>query len=157
MNIVYAQKSWSAQDVAFSSIFLAGPTPRSKDIPSWRPEALRILDQDYHFKGVVFVPEDEGGGMSGSKLDQMGWEWRALSAAKVIAFWVPRDIGGGMPGFTTNVEFGMFAASGKAILGYPKNADKVSYLQFHATRLNLYTTHNLSYLLREAKERAVFR
>lgn len=156
MKIVYARQEWSPGDVARSSIFLAGPTPRSVSVSSWRPGALEILKR-LRFLGTVFVPEDEGGGMSGSKIDQICWEWDTLSAAKVIAFWVPRDIKGGMPGFTTNVEFGMFAASGKAILGHPHNADKVRYLDFHAGRLKMFLTDNLPRLLLEAVERADLR
>ena len=38
-----------------NSIFLAGPTPRSKDIPSWRNEALKILkDIQYNKVNVEF-------------------------------------------------------------------------------------------------------
>ena len=40
------------------SIFLAGPTPRSKEVKSWRPEAIRLL-KEKGFDGVVFVPEFE--------------------------------------------------------------------------------------------------
>ncbi len=38
------------------SIFLAGPTPRNKEVKSWRGEALEIL-QRLGFDGVVYVPE----------------------------------------------------------------------------------------------------
>lgn len=38
------------------SIFLAGPTPRDKNTPSWRPQALEIL-RDMGFGGPVYVPE----------------------------------------------------------------------------------------------------
>ena len=38
------------------SIFLAGPTPRSNDIKSWREEAIKILEQ-LEFEGIVYIPE----------------------------------------------------------------------------------------------------
>ena len=38
------------------SIFLAGPTPREKDIISWRNEAIKILE-NLGFDGIVYVPE----------------------------------------------------------------------------------------------------
>lgn len=40
------------------SIFLAGPTPRSLDVETWRKEAIKIL-KDLGFDGVVYVPELE--------------------------------------------------------------------------------------------------
>jgi len=38
------------------SIFLAGPSPRTPDVKSWRPEALKILEAK-GYDGIVFVPE----------------------------------------------------------------------------------------------------
>ena len=149
MKIVYAQKSWHPDDAKKGSVFLAGPTPREHTVPSWRPEALQIL-KGLGFQGAVFVPEDEVWGMSGSKEQQIAWEWHALCETSVIAFWVPRDIHGGMPAFTTNVEFGMFVGSGKAILGYPESANKMSYLRFHADRVGMFVTHDIQSLLVKA-------
>ena len=40
------------------SIFLAGPTPRSLDVETWRKEAIRILEE-LGFDGIVYVPELE--------------------------------------------------------------------------------------------------
>ena len=40
------------------SIFLAGPTPRSKEVNTWRKDALKILDK-LEFDGLVYVPELE--------------------------------------------------------------------------------------------------
>lgn len=55
------------------------------------------------------------------------WEWHALSLADQILFWVPRELGR-LPGFTTNVEFGAWAASGKVAFGAPPHAPKNRYL-----------------------------
>ena len=57
--------------------------------------------------------------------------------ADAIVFWVPRDIEGGMPAFTTNFDWGKWQASGKCVLGAPPNADKVRYLIEDAERLNI--------------------
>src|SRR5262245_24094695 len=99
MNVVYAD-----QPVEFAppSIFLAGPTPRTADVLSWRPEALDLL-RALAFSGTVLVPERRGGWHRGDYLDQVEWEFAGLEGCSVIAFWVPRDPAT-LPGFTTNVE-----------------------------------------------------
>ena len=49
----------SKVDVALArkSVFLAGPTPRQKDIDSWRPEAIEIFRGRLQFTGTLLVPE----------------------------------------------------------------------------------------------------
>ncbi len=139
MDIVYAKQpfppSWSA------SIFLAGPTPRGDAPPSWRPDALRLL-RELGFEGVVFVPESADGQWRGSYLDQVTWERDALQAADVILFWVPRELER-MPAFTTNVEFGIWASSGKVVLGYPAEAPKCKYLAWLASEHGAPVVHTL--------------
>lgn len=122
-----------------SSIFLAGPTPRATKYPeaeigrSWRPDAIELIRQ----KGIVekvYNPE-----YITPKFDydhQVDWEFAALKAAKVILFWVPRDLKL-MPGFTTNVEFGYWLGKQpeKVVLGFPPEADKMMYLK-HMARLH---------------------
>jgi hypothetical protein len=116
-----------------ASVFLAGPTPRSLDVSSWRPEAVRLLREAWPGPGrlAVFVPEDPGGGMHGTWPAQVAWEDRHLHLADVIAFWVPRDLTT-LPGFTTNVEFGRWQDSGKAVLGAPPEAPGTRYLRHYA-------------------------
>lgn len=110
------------------SIFLAGPTPRSPNVKSWRPEALKILEQT-GYDGVVFVPEfRERGNYQEHYDDYINWEHDGLNMADCILFWVPRKLKT-MPAFTTNVEFGLFCRSGKVVLGAPKNAVKTEYLK----------------------------
>lgn len=139
MEIVYAREplpaSWSA------SIFLAGPTPRGPEPPSWRPDAVRLL-RDAGFDGVVFVPEDADGAWRGSYIDQVAWERDALQAADVILFWVPRELTQ-MPAFTTNVEFGIWASSGKIVLGHPAKAPKCRYLSWLAREHRAPIAHTL--------------
>lgn len=116
-----------ARSVLPRSIFLAGPTPREQSVPSWRPEALRIIDT-FGFDGTVFVPEDGDGSTRFSYDDQIEWELRALHSATVILFWIPRELTD-MPAFTTNVEFGLFAARRNIVMGHPRAAPKMTYLQ----------------------------
>ena len=146
MQLIYARHPF---DVTPSSIFLAGPTPRSKAVRSWRPDAICILTE-LKFQGTVFVPEDpESGGLSFKYEEQIRWEWQALEEADRIVFWIPRDLQE-LPGFTTNVEFGLYCQSGKILLGHPKSAPKMRYLQMLAERFNVPTFHDLASLLQSA-------
>src|SRR5262249_44966669 len=88
------------------SLFLAGPTPRSNLVASWRPDALGILRQ-LGFTGIVLVPERRDLSAKVSYLDQVEWEYAGLETCSVLAFWVPRELES-LPGFTTNVEFGRY-------------------------------------------------
>ena len=131
------------------SIFLAGPTPRPPrpghdPVPSWRPEALAHLSA-IGFDGDVFVPEASDWEQHDNYVAQVRWEWEALAQSTVIAFWIPRQIlqeqngetSLAMPAFTSNVEFGLYAQSGRAILGYPDGAEKMSYLDAVARRYGM--------------------
>jgi len=126
MKLIYANE----KTVSKKSIFLAGPTPRSKKVESWRPNAVAVLSK-FGYNGVVFIPEDRSGEWKHSYIDQVKWEDRALHLSSLILFWIPRCLDT-MPGFTTNVEFGRFLGSGKIILSFPKNAPKMKYLEYHA-------------------------
>lgn len=138
------------EPVAFSgpSVFAAGPTPRSPEIASWRPKALRYFEEA-GFEGAVYVPESRGGGSRHSYDDQIQWETDALTAATTLMFWVPRELTPDRNGYprmvalTTNVEFGMWMRSGKIILGYPHSAVKMAYLEWHARKENITISHHL--------------
>ena len=112
------------------SIFLAGPTPRSKDTKSWRPEAVQIL-KELGFKGTVLVPERKDWSIQFDYTDQVDWEFAGLATSTVIVFWVPRDMTT-MPALTTNVEFGFWTAlkPGAVVYGRPDNAASVRYLDW---------------------------
>lgn len=75
------------------SIFLAGPSPRTKEVQSWRPDALRILSAK-GYDGVVFVPEQKPGDdqtrYDWSQAPQ--WEHKMLDMSDIVLFWVPRDV-----------------------------------------------------------------
>lgn len=103
----------------YRSIFLAGPTPRSPEVPSWRPGAIRLLAQTWIGPGPLVVYNPEPLGPPENLDEQYGWETQARAAATVIAFWIPRDMKT-MPGMTTNVEFGFDVAAGRTVvLGCP--------------------------------------
>ena len=115
MQLIYAM-----EPVPFDgapSIFLAGPTPRSQDVSSWRPSAIDTLSY-LGWNGIVFLPEDRSGVFHGDYIGQVEWEEEALRAASCIMFWVPRNLWD-LPGFTTNDEWGYWKASGKVTWGAP--------------------------------------
>jgi hypothetical protein len=115
------------------SLFLAGPTPRSADVPSWRPEALNLL-WGLGFTGVVLVPERRDWSAKFTYLDQVEWEYAGLEGCTVIAFWVPRELQT-LAGFTTNVEFGRYVGSGRYVYGRPDHAPYTRYLDWLYTKL----------------------
>lgn len=125
--------NYSNQDVIIAkekSIFLAGPTPRTKEIVSWRKEAIRILEI-LEFEGVVYYPEYDNDQVKESYVDQAVWERKALQAATCILFWVDRNLIC-LPGFTTNVEFGYWIAKkgSRVVYGRPNGAPKTKYLDW---------------------------
>jgi hypothetical protein len=140
MNLVYAPEPLPSSGGA-PSIFLAGPTPRSQDVRSWRPEAVRLFEQA-GFMGTLLLPEDRGGVFHGDYDTQVEWETEALQAATVIMFWIPRKLDT-MPAFTTNDEWGYWKSSGKCVFGAPPWAAKVSYQRWWAARLGIPLFDNL--------------
>lgn len=125
MNIVFAGQ---LIDFMTPSIFLAGPTPRSRDVASWRPEAIELL-RGLRFDGTVLVPERRDGSVKFDYLDQVEWEYTGLEGCSVISFWIPRDTTT-LPGFTTNVEFGRYVGSGRCVYGRPDGARHTRYLDW---------------------------
>ncbi|WP_331759935.1 nucleoside 2-deoxyribosyltransferase domain-containing protein (plasmid) [Streptomyces sp. NBC_01525] len=121
------------------SVFLAGPTPdRSAPVPSWRPEAARALAAQWTGDQplTVLSPESRNGKRADRYETQVDWETAARAAAGAILFWIPRDVQK-MPGFTTNVEFGLDVATGRAVLGCPPdcpNPERNRYLIYVARR-----------------------
>lgn len=128
--------NYSDQPVKTSekSIFLAGPTPRKREVQSWRPDACRYL-QAQGFDGLVYVPELSSGEALFSYDNQIAWEWEALEKASIIAFWIPRNLPD-MPAFTTNVEFGYYVRDSRVLYGRPDTAELTRYLD------SLYKRHH---------------
>jgi len=141
MKIYYVNSELPEKSLIENSIFLAGPTPREKAVPSWRPDAVSILE-DVGFGGSVFIPETDDGDWLRHYDRQVEWEWSALAKATVVLFWIPRHLGE-MPGFTTNVEFGLIAAlkPKSAVLAFPEGAPKTRYLAELADQIEHF--HNI--------------
>jgi hypothetical protein len=72
-------------------IFLAGPTPRSKEVSSWRPEFIEILELKC-FDCTVFVPETADGWWHGNYDEQCKWEHDHMDCADYVVFWIPRNL-----------------------------------------------------------------
>ncbi|MDQ0847769.1 nucleoside 2-deoxyribosyltransferase domain-containing protein [Streptomyces sp. V1I6] len=121
------------------SVFLAGPTPhKSAPVPSWRPTALDSIAAQWSGPQALTVlsPESRNGRRADRYEDQVDWETEARAAATAILFWIPRDLAT-LPGFTTNVEFGLDVTSGRAVLGCPPdcpNPERNRYLIYVAHR-----------------------
>ena len=139
------------------TIFLGGPPPRSKDVQDWRHEAVSYL-RDIQFSGEVLIPIPESTFNGGNEnphwsyLNQIDWECKARALADKIVFWIPRDIKGGLPVFTTNFEFGEDFYSGKIIYGRPQDAEKCRYIDARYKELNLPLFNELIPLLHYTKE-----
>lgn len=137
MKVLYSRQDWPSDWKKHKSIFLVGPTPRSVECPSWRPNALKILEE-LQFDGYVLVPEsasimqeivDEKEAFTSKDwLPQVFWEKEGLDNCTVIAAWVPRSKE--LPGFTTNVEFGRYVTSGRLLYGRPEGSWKSQYLDW---------------------------
>jgi hypothetical protein len=125
MNVVFSDQPL---DTRPPSLFLAGPTPRSPEVPSWRPEALDLL-RGCGFGGTVLVPERRDWSVKFDYLDQVEWEFAGLERCQVIVFWVPRRLPDLM-GFTTNVEFGRYIESSRCVYGRPDGAAHTRYLDW---------------------------
>lgn len=137
MTIIYAQEHIDIPDHTHS-IFLAGPTPRSKNVKSWRPEMLKVLDS-IGYNGIVFVPElRDQADWSYEYSAQIEWEEKYLNECTNIVFWVPRDLES-LPGFTTNTEFGYWLCKepSKLIVGAPEHAPKMDYIKYYCNKLDI--------------------
>ncbi|WP_244330565.1 nucleoside 2-deoxyribosyltransferase domain-containing protein [Streptomyces subrutilus] len=105
------------------SVFPAGPTPdKSNPVPSWRPQALRVLAEQWTGPQTLTVlsPESSNGDRADRYETQVHWETEArataTATATAILFWIPRDLKT-PPSMITNVEFGLDVGTGRAVLG----------------------------------------
>ncbi|MFG2210517.1 NUDIX domain-containing protein [Streptomyces sp. NPDC048638] len=143
IEVVYAGEE--PPHVYQASIFLAGPSPRAADVPSWRPQALKEITLQWRQPGtlVVFLPEARDGVRGSDFTGQLAWERVQRDRADAIVYWVPREMAT-MPGLSTNVEFGEDMDSGRAILGNPDSAVHVRLLQELASELKIPVADTLS-------------
>lgn len=126
MQLVYVDEE--APDPITKSIFLVGPTPRSPEIPSWRPSMIRYLTA-LGYDGVVFIPELRDSVRTCGYDGQIVWERKHLDMCDCILAWVPRHLPA-MPAFTTNIEIGNYINSGKILYGRPDDSPKNGYLDW---------------------------
>lgn len=153
MEVIWAKDPFP--NATTYSIFLAGPTPRSKGGVEvrWRSEALRVLREELHFTGHVYVPEESDGSFrEGTYNEQVVWEEEGLNRADVIVFWVPRKMEGKMPGLTTNDEWGTWKHSRKVVWGSPPDAENVRYQIHYAQQLSIPHFDSLHATLKKAIE-----
>ena len=143
-------------DSTKKSIFLAGPTLRNNSFDnSWRKDACEIL-KNLGFDGIVYIPEFQKEDNPMDFMNQVEWERDGLSNANIILFYVPRKFPE-LPGFTTNVEFGMYLAKRphNVLLCCPPNSEKNRYLEWLYLREvpngTLYT--NLNTVLKDIVEK----
>jgi nucleoside 2-deoxyribosyltransferase len=159
-NIFFERRSDKSMKVNYSdekvlkdgkSIFLAGPTPRSLDVETWRKEAIEILES-LEFDGIVYVPERKFDDRTFNYDNQVWWEREALYNSDIIVFWIPRFLPH-MPAFTTNVEYGYWMAkhNEKVIYGRPNDSEKNRYLDWlYQTETGKKPIGDLTELLKEA-------
>jgi calcineurin-like phosphoesterase family protein len=133
-----------------NSIFLAGPTYRQNDVispyhlKSWRYDAINILSK-LNFDGDIYIPEWKNNikPEEWTYSRQIDWENEYLNKAKVILFWIPREMKL-LPGLTTNIEFGEWMKSNKIVVGWPYNAEKIKYIKEKCIKYNIpWTTISL--------------
>ena len=115
---------------------MAGPTPRSLDVETWRKEAIRILNE-LEFDGIVYIPELENDNRTFNYENQVCW--------------IPRS--SQLPGYTTNVEYGYWIAknSNKCLYGRPDNSERNKYLDWlYQVETGNNPMNNLEELLKNA-------
>ncbi|MEU6314476.1 nucleoside 2-deoxyribosyltransferase domain-containing protein [Streptomyces sp. NPDC047014] len=127
-----APESWAA------AVYLCGPTPADPAEPSWRPDAVAALRSAWSGAGrlVVFLPEPVPGGAYPAYGDQIVWEEEAMRRSDVILFWIPRDMAR-LPGLVSNIKWGSWCDSGRAVLGTPPEAERMAYLLHFAGTLGV--------------------
>ncbi|GGU46519.1 hypothetical protein GCM10010274_38600 [Streptomyces lavendofoliae] len=116
-------ESWDA------SVYLCGPTPTDPAEPSWRPAAVAALRAGWGGPGrlAVFLPEPVAGGSYPAYADQISWEEEAMRRSDAVLFWIPREMDR-LPGLVSNIKWGVWYDSGRAVLGAPPEAERMAYL-----------------------------
>lgn len=133
MKVFYSDEPLTKLNLYSPSLFLAGPTPRSKDVKGWRIDALKILES-LNYDDQVLVPERRGKILD-DYTEQVEWEDEGLKNVWKIVFWIPRKLDT-MPALTTNVEFGRFYEDIRTEYGRPNDAEKCKYLDWLYLKYN---------------------
>ncbi|WP_037919739.1 nucleoside 2-deoxyribosyltransferase domain-containing protein [Streptomyces xanthophaeus] len=140
--------AWSA------AVYLCGPTPTDPREPSWRPDAVAALRAGWAGEGTlaVFVPEPSEGGGYPAYADQIRWEEEAMRLSDVVAFYIPRDMAR-LPGLVSNIKWGAWCDSGRAVLGAPPEAVRMEYLLHFAGTLGVPVARSVEETVRAALDR----
>lgn len=110
--------------------FLAGPTPRDKNVLSWRKEAISLFES-LGYDEALYVPEirEKPYYDMEDNTSEMDWDQNALENADIVMFWIPRNTTD-MLGLSTNVEFGYLLNKGNIIYGRPESAVRCEFLDY---------------------------
>ncbi|GAA2490276.1 nucleoside 2-deoxyribosyltransferase domain-containing protein [Streptomyces gobitricini] len=121
-----------------ASVYLCGPTPTDPAERSWRPAAVDALRAAWDGPGrlAVFLPEPATGGSYPVYEDQIAWEEEAMRRSDVVLFWIPREMNR-LPGLVSNIKWGAWYDSGRAVLGTPPRAERMAYLLHFAEALGV--------------------
>ena len=130
------------------SIFLAGPTPRSNDVKSWRDDAIQLLIEN-NYNGIVFIPEARNGEKYPDYDDQINWEEQMMNLCDCILFWIPRNLKT-LPAFTTNIEWGKYQRSEKIVIGFPEDSEKNRYIEKECEKLSIIVNRTLENTIKQA-------
>ena len=130
------------------SIFLAGPTPRSNDVKSWRDDAIQLLIEN-NYNGVVFIPEARNGEKYPDYDNQINWEEQMMNLCDCILFWIPRNLKT-LPAFTTNIEWGKYQKSEKIVIGFPEDSEKNRYIEKECEKLSIVVNRTLENTIKQA-------
>ena len=147
MDLVYSGDKYKNLK---KSIFLAGPTPRDKNVSSWRNKAIEIFKK-YNFDGTLIIPERLGKPYyeKENNYEEIKWDLKALEEAKVVMMWIPRNPD--MLGLSSNVEFGYLLNKGNIVYGRPEKAFRCELLDYlYKEKLNRDYSKSLEELVKEA-------
>jgi len=141
MNIYYAQDEVNFEN----SVFLMGPSPRSKDTKSWRKEAVELfekIEKEYDFTINLILPEFKDSNFKFEKENQVKWELKCQKFSTFLFFWIPREMKK-LPGLTTNIELGMNIDRENLVVGFPKDSEKNDYIRILCKLKNIHIFKSL--------------
>lgn len=126
MNIIIPtddEGNMTSLDKLHNAVFLAGPCPREdyekNDV--WRKEAYSIFE-DIGFDGDILNPTNKNYGLMKDLTKQTDWENEAMHKASAIIFYLERTEKN--PGFTSNIEMGMWLKSNNIFVCIPDDSRK---------------------------------
>lgn len=126
MNIIIPtddEGNMTSLDKLHNAVFLAGPCPREDYEKSdlWRKEAYSIFE-DIGFDGDILNPTNKNYGLMKDLTKQTDWENEAMHKASAIIFYLERTEKN--PGFTSNIEIGMWLKSNNIFVCIPDDSRK---------------------------------